>query len=269
MEIYSEKYFINPAIEMGIQAYIACKNGEHYSKMYKFEMLVIKILTIIYGENSIIFPYKIDNERAFKCNLLMYDLKEIDLKKFIVVIQKYYDFMEEYKSEKMAAGIISEIEKILIDMLKKRLKYKKYSDNEIKLLDQIFSVHLNYNDLRNINGQNVSIKEYWLNMKENLTDTQVEMININPDLLSREEYAKYGYDIRTIACLTIEEISEINNTIAVEKEKVTYYKKIGFFQKFNVCLTTGNGFVDKLMLCSIVATEIMIGIIILAQLGGR
>ena len=58
-------------------------------------------------------PYKIDNEKAFECNLLMYDLKDTDLKKFISYMQKYYDFMEEFKSEKMAEGIIEEIEKII------------------------------------------------------------------------------------------------------------------------------------------------------------
>mgnify|MGYP004533385613 FL=1 len=99
MEIYSEKFFINQAIEHGIDSYILNKNGEHYNKMYKFEMLIISALTIIYGEKSILLPYKIDNEKAFECNLLMYDLKDTDLKKFISYMQKYYDFMEEFKSE--------------------------------------------------------------------------------------------------------------------------------------------------------------------------
>lgn len=269
MEIYSEKYFINPAIENGIQAYNACKSGEHYSKMYKFEMLVIKILTIIYGENSIIFPYKIDNERAFKCNLLIYDLKDTDLKRFINMMQKYYDFMEEYKSEKMAVGIINEIERILIDMLKRRAKYKQYSSQEISMLDQIFASHLNYNEIKEYSSNSLFIKEYWLNTKENLTDTQIKMININPDLLSREEYAKYGYDIRTIACLSIEEISEINNSIQIEKEYGCRSGKKSLFQRMNISLSTGNGYVDKLMLCSIISTEIMLGIIIIMQLGGK
>jgi len=47
-------------------------------------MHVIKVLTIIYGEKSILLPYKIDNEKAFECNLLIYDLKENIMKKFIM-----------------------------------------------------------------------------------------------------------------------------------------------------------------------------------------
>ena len=37
-------------------------------------------------------------------------------------MQKYYDFMEKFKSEKMAEGIIEEIEKIIVEMLKNARK---------------------------------------------------------------------------------------------------------------------------------------------------
>lgn len=269
MEIYSEKNFINKSIEVGIQSYLALKNGQHYSKMYRFEMIVIQILTIIYGENSILFPYKIDNETAFKCNLLIYDIKENEVKRFINLMEKYYDLMEDCKSEKMASGIIDELEKILIEMLKRRAKFKKYSSEEISLLDTIFSKHIDLNNFSKNEKNSSLIRQYWLDTKENLTNTQIEMISLNPDLLSREEYAKYGYDIRTIACLTTEEISSINNAIENAKAEKKYMKKPKFLEKYNLVLTTGNGFVDKLMLASIVATELMIGIIILAQLGGK
>lgn len=268
MEIYSEKLFINQAIEHGIDSYILNKNGEHYNKMYKFEMLIISALTIIYGEKSILLPYKIDNEKAFECNLLMYDLKDTDLKKFISYMQKYYDFMEEFKSEKMAEGIIEEIEKIIIEMLKKRSKVKKLTNDELEKLGRIFDNNCSFNSMFSNNNVNI-IKRYWLDTKENLTDTQIEMIGINPNLLSREEYSTYGFDIRTIACLSAYEISEVNNAIEENKKQKFQKEEVSFFKKFNLYLTTGSGFVDKLMLLSIVATELMVGIIVLFQLGGK
>ena len=269
MDIYQDKYFINPAIEMGVQSYIAHSNGEHYNKMYRFEMIVISALCIIYGEKSILFPYKIDNERAFECNLLMYDLRDCDLKRFISYMQKYYDFMEEYKSEQKAEGIIEEIEKILIEMLKRKSKCKVLNSNEIKALDNIFSNHLDYNNLTNVGNKSI-VNKYWLNTKENLTNTQMNMIGLNPDLLSREEYNKYGYDIRTIACLSPEEISKVNKCIDDEQSRNNYNdEKISFFKKYNLYLSSGSGFVDKIMLLSIAATELMIGFIIIAVLGGK
>ena len=75
-------------------------------------MHVIKALTIIYGENSILLPYKIDNEKAFECNLLMYDLKESDMRNFIKYMNEYYNFMKNFNSNVKATGLISEIEKI-------------------------------------------------------------------------------------------------------------------------------------------------------------
>lgn len=268
MEIYSEKFFINQAIEYGINSYILNSNGEHYNKMYKFEMLVISALTIIYGEKSILLPYKIDNEKAFECNLLMYDLKDADLKKFTTYMQKYYNFMEEYKSEKMAEGIVEEIEKIIVEMLKKRAKVKKFTNDEIDKLNKIFDNNYAFNNIFSNSNENL-IKRYWLDTKANLTDTQVEMIGINPNLLSREEYSKYGFDIRTIACLSTTEISEVNKAIEENKKKQFKMEEVSFFKRFNLYLTTGNGFVDKLMLLSIVATELMIGMIILLRLGGK
>jgi len=35
-----------------------------------------------------------------------------------------------------------------------------------------------------------------------------------------------------------------------------------------IVLTTGNGFVDKLLLLSIIATELMIGMVIMSVIGG-
>ena len=73
-EKYLDPYFIHPAIEYGISSYLSYKENNEYKRAHTFEMYVIKALTIIYGEKSIILPYKIDNERAFECNLLIYNL---------------------------------------------------------------------------------------------------------------------------------------------------------------------------------------------------
>ena len=95
------------------------------------------------------------------------------------------------------------------------------------------------------------------------------MIAVNPNLLMPEEYAKYGYDINCIAILSEEEIKKINTTIVDEMiRKSAKDKKIVFKKKNKLVLTSGNGFVDKLMLLSIVVTEIMVGIVIATSIWG-
>lgn len=267
---YLEKYFINPGIEYGIKSYLLAKEDQKYNRIHTFEMYVIKALTIIYGEKSVLLPYKIDNERAFECNLLMYDLKEQDMISFLRYMNDYYEFMESMKSEKRATGLIDEIERILMDMIIKRGKKKEYTQEEIKEFDTIFNpIDGDLRRIKNLvsNNQGLIVRE-WENNKYELSNTQIRMIAVNPNLLTKEEYLKYGYDIRLIATLSEQDINKINSIIRKEESKVFNYEKRPLFGFKNIVLTSGNGFVDKLMLLSIVATELMIGVIIISKLGG-
>lgn len=268
---YVEKCFINPGIEYGIKSYLEYKEGKNYPLIYTFEMNVIKTLTIVFGEKSILLPYKIDNERAFECNLLMYDLKENDMKNFLYYMNEYYNFMKNYKSEKKATGLINEIEKILMEMILKRSKRREFSQEELDEFDKIFNpIDGDLKKIKTLVSSNDGlIVRAWENNKFELTNTQIKMIAINPNLLSANDYRKYGYDIRTIACLSEEEINEINKQISVEESRIFEKSTSKFFKKRNpILLTSGNGFVDKLMLLSIIATEIMVGLVIISIIGG-
>ena len=190
---------------------------------------------------------------------------------FLKYMNEYYEFVDNIKSEKKATGLISEIERILLEMIIKRGKRKEYTTEEIKEFDTIFNP--NDGDLKKIKNliardQGLIIRE-WENSKYELTNTQIRMIAVNPNLLTSEEYSKYGYDIRLIATLSEEEISKVNNIIWQEETKKYTFNKKRLFGFKNILLTSGNGFVDKLMLLSIVATELMIGIIVLCKLGGK
>ena len=138
-EIFVDNYFINAAIEEGIRAYLLAKEGIKYKRIYSYEMHIIKALTIIYGEKSILLPYKIDNEMAFKCNLLMYGIKESEMESFIKYMEDYYDFMDNYKSERKATGIINEIEILLLKMINKRSKKYPFTQDELNEFDTIFN----------------------------------------------------------------------------------------------------------------------------------
>lgn len=269
--LYYEKYFINPAIEYGIRSYIKYQNGNEFKRAHTFEMHVIKALTIIYGEKSILLPYKIDNEKAFECNLLMYDLKESDMKNFIKYMNEYYIFMKNFNSNVKATGLISEIEKILIEMINKRSKKREFTQEELAEFDTIFNpIDGDLKKIKSLLGTNDGlIQKTWTENKYELSNTQLRMIAVNPNLLMPEEYSAYGYDIRSIAMLSEEEIKNINKTIVDEMiRKSTKDNKTIFKKKNRIILTCGNGFVDKLMLLSIIATELMVGIVIATIIGG-
>lgn len=268
---YVDKIFINPAIENGIQSYMLYKDDKTYPAIYTFEMNVIKTLTIIYGEKSILLPYKIDNEKAFECNLLMYDLKETDMKNFIKYMNDYYEFMKNYKSEKKATGLTTEIEKILLEMIIKRGKRKEFTQMELKEFDRVFNpIEGNLKKIKSLVSMNNGlIVRAWETNKLELSNTQLRMIAVNPNLLDSNLYTKYGYNIKTIASLSEDEIEKVNHIITIEENRINLeQKKPTVFKRGKIILTTGNGFVDKLLLLSIIATELMIGMVIMSVVGG-
>ena len=268
-EIFTEKYFINPAIEYGIRGYLQQQKGQTVSRMYTFEAHVIKTLTIIYGEKTILLPYKIDNEIAFKCNLLMYGLKESDMEDFIKYMNEYYVFMKSYKSEKKATGLINEIEHILMNMITKRNLRKQFTPDELKEFDKIFNpTNGELKELKQLVGSNQGlIVREWANQKNEITNTQIRLRAINPDLLDPKIYFKYGYDIKTIAELSDSEISEVN-TIIIKEENKEEYNKNDKKIKHKLVLTSGSALLDILIMLSVIATEVMVGIIALSAIWG-
>lgn len=269
--VYAEKFFINPAIEYGIASYKKEKNGEKYNRAHTFELYVIKALVAIYGEKTILLPYKIDNPKAFECNLLMYDLREVDMKRFIKYMNDYHEFIKTFKSNEKASGLITEIEKLLLEMIIKRSKRKPFTEEEIKAFDNIFNpIEGDLKRIKNLIGtRDGLINKVWQQNKYELTNTQMKLMAINPKLLLPGEYAKFGYDLKYVATLSEDEIDAINKRIIEEMIRQEATSIIPITKKSRrIIFSSGNGFVDKLLLLSIMATEIMIGIVIAVNIGG-
>ena len=272
-ELYSnfvDKYFINPAIEHGIKAYINYKKHGEFVRTHTFEMHVIKALTIIYGEKTILLPYKIDNEKAFKCNLLIYDLKESDMQSFIKHMNSYNEFIKNIKAGAKATEIVSEIERILIEMMNKRSRKHPFTETEFNELDSIFNP-LN-GDLKRIKNilvnDNSDLVRNWYTKKEELSNTQIRLMAINPNLLNPSEYANFGYDIKEVATHTEEEIIKINNEI-LKAEFSMVNKPLIAKSRRKRKITTGNVYLDTLIAMGMISTVVMAVFIIVKQLGGQ
>ena len=165
----------------------------------------------------------------------------------------------------------NEIEKILLQMINKRSKRKPFTEEELKEFDNIFNPI--DNDLRRlkklIGSEDGLLNKEWQKNKNELSNTQLRMMAVNPKLLLPNEYSRFGFDLNYVATLSEEEIENINKKIMEEMirdEFTTKQQKVK--KKSRLVLSCGNGFVDKLLLMSIMATEIMIGIIITVSIGG-
>ena len=84
---------------------------------------------------------------------------------------------------------------------------------------------------------------------------------IAPMLLTEDKYKEFGIELNDVTKLSNQAIERINEKIATE-DKLISKKKIGFNIPLKLAISSGNGFVDTLVLLSVIATEIMIGLLI-------
>ena len=252
--------FINDSISNGISNYLLIKNGKDYDKAHIFEVYVIRCLCKIYGDINILNPYRIDNENSFKSNLIMYGLKVSEMEEFINLMNEYSKWLN---SEKQVGktDITSKIEIILINMIIQKNKSNKFTDEELEFFDKYFDPkNNNFATLHNLITKDVNIVPMYWSRKKALLNNNMKFKLIRNDLLSSSTYDKYGLDKDEIQKMSEEKVRNINNRI-LEKEKEDNKRNKKFIPK-NLIITSGNGFVDTLMLLSIMTTEIMIGIMI-------
>jgi len=253
-------FFINESISSGISNYLLIKEEKDYDKAHIFEVYIIRCLCKIYGEINILNPFTIKNEYSFKSNLIMYGLKVNEMEEFISLMNDYSKWLNSEKSVGKT-DITSKIEICLINMIIMRNKVKQFTNEEIKFFDKFFDpVNNNFATLHNLITKDINIIPMYWSRKKALLNTNIKFKVIRHDLLSSSTYNKYGLDKEEVSRMSEDKVKNINNRI-IEKEKEENKRKKKFIPK-NIIITSGNGFVDTLMLLCIMTTEIVIGIII-------
>ena len=252
--------FINEAIDKAIFNYINYTENKDISNAHIFEFLVTKILVNIYGEINIINPYKAKNEDAFKENLMIYGLKDSELNMFFNYMNEYGIYLKT-PSNDLKTVLPIQINSLIINMIIYKNSIQNLTEEELKSYDEYFNSKNQYLSkyMELIVEDSEFIPKLWERKKTQL-EKNLLFNTIKPDLLTPEMYTKYGLSIDEIKNLTNEEIKEINDKIKIDdnsngggatKEKPK-----------QLVLSSGSGFVDTIVLLSIVVTEIMVGLII-------
>ena len=252
--------FINDSIDAGISNYLLIKQNKNYDKAHIFETYIVRCLCKIYGDINILNPYRINNVNSFKANLIMYGLSEKEMNEFISLMVDYSKWLNSEKKVGKT-DITSKIEIILINMIIYRNKIIKFTSGEIEFFDKYFDPkNNNFATLHNLITKDINIVPMYWSRKKVLLNNNIKIKKIRNDLLSSNVYDKYGIDKEEVSRMSEEKVRNINNRI-LESEKDTEKRNKKFIPK-NLIITSGNGFVDTLMLLSIMTTEIMIGIMI-------
>lgn len=263
-------YFINEAFEKAVNDYFKSIDRPDGVLYNSFLVVVFRMLINIYGSLDIINPYKMKNEYAFDHNLMKYGYNIEDIQEFKRLLDGY--LQTEKKNEtvlKKETNIyFIEVQKKLIDMFNlKRINFSVTDDERKEFFDLLYTpgssnvLRLSYNYLQADNIYEIAnyyqdaIKQPVLNT--NLVDKK--------DLLSFEAYKMFGKSIADVAKLDIDEVNHLNQEIykqldindkAMNKEYLVE-EKLKEIVKEQKAITTGNGYVDILLVMSVIVTTLM------------
>lgn len=268
-------YFINEAFEKAVTDYLNSKGKKEGVIYNSFLVVVIRLLINIYGELDILNPYQIKSEVAFDDNLMKYGMSKDKVLEFKRLLDGFYRIeRKNMSSVKREVNIyFIEVQKMLIDMFNlKRLNFGLTESDRKEFFDLLYTpgtsnaLRLSYNFL---NAENVyEIAEYFKVSMEK----EVEVPKISEkekDLLPFETYKLFGVNISDISKMSESDVENLNSQIyesfdisenAINKDYLLE-ESIKAFKMQNNKVTTGNGYVDILLVMSVIVTTIMVVVI--------
>lgn len=252
--------FINEFVSLGMYDYF---NGLRENV---FERHIVECLCDIYGKESIKRLYENNQENEFAILIHRYGLAPNVYDNFLRDTAKYVKFKQENALDpSKKSNIASAIESSIISMfLYKSLMIEptleELSHFENDLLNDFSIIKLHFNTSLNPN----MTREIWEKKKKILADN-VELIEIKPKYLDEFTYTRFGTSLKDVKKMDYRMVEELNNYILAKLNSVPNDdnddKKSSMIG--TTIISSGNGFVDALLITAIIATEMSIGLIYL------
>ena len=269
-------YFINEAFEKAVTDYLNSKDKKEGLIYNSFLVVVIRLLINIYGELDILNPYQIKSEVAFDDNLMKYGMSKDKVLEFKRLLDGFYRIeRKNMSSVKREVNIyFIEVQKMLIDMFNlKRLNFGLTESDRKEFFDLLYTpgtsnaLRLSYNFL---NAENVyEIAEYFKVSMEK----EIEVPKISEkekDLLPFETYKLFGVNISDISKMSESDVENLNSQIyesfdisenAINKDYLLE-ESIKAFKMQNNKVTTGNGYVDILLVITTIMVVVIFGTLV-------
>ena len=265
-----DKVFINNAFTKACDCYLDSNDNVKGVMYNSFLVVVIRMLVSIYSELDIINPKVMGDEELLKENLDKFGYSKMDIEVFLSNIELFYEFENANNNDKFRKRnpyfII--IQKELIDMfIKKKLNFYITNDEVREFYDLLYTpyatnplrVSFNYLHAKDI----LKIDRYFrIEMKENVKI----ILPKEKHLLNALAYEMINYNYDYVKNLDSSEIDKINSQVydyfkirenAINKEYLLE-KEIERIVKENNKVTSGNGYVDILLVLSVICTVLML-----------
>lgn len=263
--------FINEAIHKAITDYQNSKDKPDGILYNSFLVVVIRMLVYIYGELDIINPFITNNESAFDDNLSKYGYELSKIQEFKRLLDGYYLVEKKnMKSLRKEENIyFVEVQKRLIDMFnEKRLNFGIVAREQREFFDLLYTpgcsnaLRISYNYLNASDVYEVA-KYYKSQMELNSNKKEDEE---EKELLPFDVYKLFNINTYELSKMNNDDVNKLNKQIfnslninanAVNKDYLLS-EKLKEFRREQNPITTGNGYVDILVIMSIIVTCIMV-----------
>lgn len=267
-----KSFFINEAFDKAVNDYLISRDKTEGVLYNSFLVVVIRLLINIYGELDIINPFRVKNELAFDSNLTKYGASKEDIVNLKKLVYEYY-LIEKRNVQSIrreSNPYFIEVQKCLIDLFNiKRLNFGLTESDSHEFFDLLYTpgtsnaLRQSYNFL---NAENIyEVAEYY---KEAMKKERIKKEE-QKNLLGFDVYKLFNLSIADISKMDDSEVDKLNSEIyksfdisenAINKDYLLQ-EKIKELKMQNSPITTGNGYVDILLVMSVIVTTIMVVVI--------
>ena len=265
-----EKCFINESFDKAINDYLNFKNNPESVRFNSFLTVVIRLLVTMYSELDIINPYITDNDDALKDNLAKYEYPKEDIEFFLENIQMFFDIEKDNSNLNIKRDnpYFITIQKQLIDMfVMKKLNFHLTNDEIKNFYNLLYTentpnvLRLSYNYLMCSNASEID-NYFKREMKDNIKiikPTEKKVLNMRA-------YEILNYSMDNINEMDSDEIDKLNHQVddyfkirenAINKEYLLD-EAVKAFDRKHAKVTTGNGYVDILLVMSVITTFLFV-----------
>lgn len=253
--------FVNKFLTIGMNDFFYDGNPS------SFERHIVECLVDICGFDGLKKAYDNRDENLFY-NILNKYCKVTSLYDSFLQNCRKFSLYEEKKEIGDKSNIYSSyIEICLIKMFLQKYLNKKPSPEEVSHFENnllnnfdIIKWHLANNDKPNLT------RDEW-NRKKKILSDDVILVEIKPEYLDPYTYAKYGVDLDSVKKMDYRMVNELNEYIKKrmldDKEDDELEKEKTIKLTPTSVITSGNGFVDAILMISIIITELSLGFIYL------
>jgi len=268
-----KSFFVNEAFDKAVNDYLISKDKEEGILYNSFLVVVIRMLINIYGELDIVNPFQTKNEDALNDNLMKYGASKEKVDKLKNMLNEFYTLEKKNKqaNKREDNSYFIDIQKVLIDLFVfKKNNFGMVARESHEFFDLLYTpgtsnaLRLSYNFL---NADNIyEVAEYYKVSMEKKDEIVKETKN---DLLGFDVYRLFNLSIADLSKMNEEEIKNLNSQIyksfdisenAINKDYLLS-EKVKEIKFRNNPITTGNGYVDILLVMSVIITTIMVVII--------